>query len=112
MIILGINGYHGDASACILVDGQLVAAAEEERFRRIKHWAGLPTESIKYCLGEAQVRLNEVDHIAINRDPKAHFLKKIFHLFSKHPSVSAIQDRLTNATKVRDLQMVLSEKFK
>ncbi len=48
--VIGINAYHGDASACILRDGELIAAAEEERFRRIKHWAGFPSKSIQYCL--------------------------------------------------------------
>ena len=57
MIVLGINAYHGDASACLLRDGVLVAAAEEERFRRVKHWAGFPTEAIRYCLRQAGVKL-------------------------------------------------------
>ena len=51
MIILGINAYHGDSSACLIKDGSLITAVEENRFRRIKHWAGFPTKSIKYCLG-------------------------------------------------------------
>ena len=55
MIILGLNAFHGDASACLVINGQLVAAAEEERFRRIKHWAGFPSQAIKYCLAEAGV---------------------------------------------------------
>src|SRR5689334_15967792 len=71
MIILGINAHHADASACIVVDGKLVAAVEEERFRRIKHWAGFPSAAIDYCLREAGVALNDVDHIAVNRDPNA-----------------------------------------
>ena len=71
MIIIGINSYHGDSSACIIVDGQLVAAVEEERFRRIKHWAGLPTESIRYCLEEARITFDQVDAIAINQDSNA-----------------------------------------
>ena len=50
MLILGLNAYHGYSSACVLGDGQLLAAAEEERFRRIKHWAGLPSEAIQWCL--------------------------------------------------------------
>jgi carbamoyltransferase len=111
MIILGINGYHGDAAACIVVDGQLIAAAEEERFRRIKHWAGMPTEAIRYCLDAAQVGLDEVDHIAINRDPKANLLKKVLYAFSKRPGLAAIKDRLTNAAKVQDLQTVLANHF-
>mgnify|MGYP006128384511 CR=1 FL=1 len=63
MRIIGINAYHGDSSACLIVDGQLVAAVEEERFRRIKHWAGLPTESIRYCLEEAGITLAKTDVI-------------------------------------------------
>ncbi len=42
MVILGLNAYHGDSSACIVIDGQLIAAVEEERFMRIKHWLGFP----------------------------------------------------------------------
>ena len=63
MRIIGINAYHGDSSACLIIDGQLVAAVEEERFRRIKHWAGLPTESIRYCLEEAGITLAKTDVI-------------------------------------------------
>ncbi len=55
--VLGINAYHGDASACLILDGKIVAAAEEERFRRIKHWAGFPSEAIRYCLQEAGASL-------------------------------------------------------
>ena len=56
MVILGLNAFHADSSACIVRDGELVAAVEEERFRRIKHWAGFPSQSIAYCLREAGVR--------------------------------------------------------
>lgn len=77
MHILGVNAYHGDASACLIVDGKIVAAVEEERFRRIKHWAGFPTEAIRYCLTAAGVGLNGIDHIAINSDPKANFFRKL-----------------------------------
>jgi len=57
MIILGINAYHGDASAAVLVDGELVAAAEEERFNRIKHAAGFPAHAARYCLKVAGISL-------------------------------------------------------
>ena len=50
MIILGINAYHGDSSAALVIDGKIVNAIEEERINRIKHWAGLPVESMKWCL--------------------------------------------------------------
>jgi carbamoyltransferase len=71
MIILGLNAYHGDSSACIVIDGKLIAAVEEERFTRIKHWAGFPFEAIEYCLDEAGVRVEDINHIAVNRNPNA-----------------------------------------
>ncbi|RJQ43501.1 MAG: carbamoyltransferase [Nitrospiraceae bacterium] len=104
MIILGLNAYHGDSSACIVVDGKLIAAVEEERFTRIKHWAGLPVQAINYCLQEAGVTLGDVDHIAINRDPKANFMKKALFAFYKRPSLRLVTDRLKNAGKVKDIK--------
>src|SRR6184192_2985737 len=79
MVILGINAYHGDASAAIVVDGQLVAAAEEERFNRIKHAAGFPTLAIRYCLDAAGIKPHEIDHVAIARDPRARLWRKAFY---------------------------------
>ena len=68
-IILGINAYHADAAACIVRYGKL--AAEEERFRRIKHWAGFPAQAVKYCLREAGIDLDDVTHVAVNRNNRA-----------------------------------------
>jgi carbamoyltransferase len=109
--ILGLNAYHGDSSACLVIDGKLVAAAEEERFRRIKHWAGFPVESIKYCLRAGGISINKIDHIAINRNPNANLLKKSLFAFSKRPSLSAIKDRLSNAGKIQDIKTVLCKEF-
>jgi carbamoyltransferase len=69
MHILGINAYHGNASAALVSDGRLVAAVEEERFNRVKYAAGFPSAAIRYCLGAAGITIAEVDHIAIPRDP-------------------------------------------
>ena len=79
MYILGINAYHADSSACIIKDQNLIFAIEEERIRRIKHWAGFPILSIKNCLDKANIRLSDVDYICINSDPKANLLKKMLH---------------------------------
>jgi carbamoyltransferase len=111
MIILGLNAYHGDSSACVVIDGQLIAAVEEERFRRIKHWAGLPVQSINYCLKEAGVKIEEVDHIAINRNPKANFMKKALFAFSKRPSLKLVSDRLKNASRVIDVKTILCKEL-
>jgi carbamoyltransferase len=77
MYILGINSYHGDAAAALIKDGRLIAAVEEERFNRIKHCAGFPAASIRYCLQAAGIEISDVDHIGISRDPAAHLHKKI-----------------------------------
>ncbi len=95
-IIIGINAYHGDSSACLVKDGVLVAAAEEERFKRIKHWAGFPIDSIKYCLDEAKISLDDVHHIAVNSDPKANLGRKVIYSLLKRPDVSFLIDRLKN----------------
>ena len=71
--------------------GGVGAAAEEERFRRIKHWAGFPAEAIKYCLREAQVEVKDLDHIAINRNPRANLLKKSLYAFARRPSLDAVR---------------------
>src|SRR5207249_2073260 len=107
MRILGINAYHADASACLVVDGQLVAAAEEERFRRVKHWAGLPIDAVRYCLQKAGVKVEDIEHIAINRNPGANLIKKFLYAFSKRPGLAAIRDRLRNSFMVGDVRQKL-----
>lgn len=109
MIILGINAYHADSSAAIFVNGKLIAAIEEERFRRIKHWAGFPEMAIQFCLKEAGVGFEEVDFYSIGRDPKAKFFKKLLYL-AKNPSgsFSVIKNRLENSRKVLSLENELS----
>jgi len=79
MIILGINSYHPDSSAALVIDGRLIAACEEERFRRVKHFSGFPTHSLQYCLKEGNVELKDIDYIAIPRQPKARLMRKIFY---------------------------------
>lgn len=83
MYILGINAYHGDAAAAIVKDGELIAAVEEERFNRIKHCAGFPTESVRYCLRAAGIDIEEVEHVGVSRDPSAHLHKKILFAASR-----------------------------
>ena len=79
MNILGINAYHGNASAALLCDGQLVAAVEEERFNRVKYAAGFPTAAIRYCLQAAGITLKDIDHVAVPRNPYARLGTKLFY---------------------------------
>jgi len=79
MNILGINAYHGNASAAVVCDGQLVAAVEEERFNRVKYAAGFPAQAIRYCLKEAGLTIQEIDHVAVPRNPYARLGTKLFY---------------------------------
>jgi carbamoyltransferase len=104
MYILGLNAFHADSSAAIFKDGIMIAATEEERFTRIKHWAGFPTQAIKFCLREAGITLNEVAYITIGRDPKAKFMNKLNYL-RKNPSlVFGAFKRLRNSQEVSSLE--------
>lgn len=67
MYILGLNAFHGDSSACIVKDGNVLVALEEERIRRVKHWAGFPIEAIKYCLQDANISIKDIDYITISK---------------------------------------------
>lgn len=99
MIVLGLNAYHGDSSACLMRDGRLVAAAEEERFRRIKHWAGFPSEAIRYCLAECGVSLVDVDHIAINQDSRSNVWRKVAYSITHKPKLGLIAERMKKRKK-------------
>ena len=111
MLILGINAYHGDSSACIVVDGRLFAAAEEERFRRVKHWAGFPSEAIKYCLKEAKAKAEDIDNIALNRNPFANLFRKALFALQKRPSINLVKERVKNAISVRGIKAKLAEEL-
>jgi carbamoyltransferase len=111
MYILGINAYHGDSSACILKNGELIAASEEERFRRIKHWAGFPSEAIKFCLREAGIDITQVDYITISRDPSANIHKKVLHAAKNLVSIKTLKSRLANTKKVASVKAELSKVF-
>ena len=110
-VILGLNAFHADSAACIVVDGQLVAAAEEERFRRIKHWAGFPTLAIEYCLAEAGISLSQVDHIAMNQDSNANLKKKLSFTLAKRPDVGLIIDRIRNKRERDGVKVHLKRAF-
>ena len=94
MIIIGINAYHGDASAVILVDGKLLCAIEEERFNRIKHSAGVPQAAAKAALEQAGLSQSDIDFLTIAKDSKANLLSKIKFVLKNRPSPSFLQYRL------------------
>ena len=111
MYILGINAYHGGASACLIHDGEIIAAVEEERFNRVKYWAGFPRKSIRYCLESADITLADLDHIGVSRDPNAHLYQKIIFSLSHRPHLNLLKNRLANVGEIRDIERELCKMF-
>lgn len=104
MYTLGLNAYHGDSSAAIYRNNELIAATEEERIRRIKHWAGLPTEAIQFCLQEAGITLADVDVIAVSRNPLAKLGEKAWYAFRSGALFNTVRDRVKNSFSIRSLK--------
>jgi carbamoyltransferase len=71
--ILGISAYYHDSAACLVVDGEIVAAAQEERFTRKKHDAGFPSHAVAYCLREGGIGIDQVDHVGFYEKPLVKF---------------------------------------
>ena len=111
MIILGLNAFHADSAACIVRDGKLIAAAEEERFRRIKHWSGFPSEAIGWCLADAGLSLADVDHVAVNQDSRANFWQRLGYMVRKRPNLGLVLDRLRNRGQRGGIAELLVEAF-
>jgi carbamoyltransferase len=109
--VIGVSAYHGDSSAALVRDGQLIGAVEEERFTRVKHWAGFPRASIGQCLAMAEARADDVDHFAIARDPRAHLWRKALFALRRRPGPALVRDRLRNRRRVSDVAGALGEAF-
>jgi carbamoyltransferase len=107
--ILGINTYHGDASAALLVDGQLLAAVEEERFTRIKHDTSFPIQSIRYCLEEANLRIRDVHHIALSRNPRANLGRRIAFALGSRGGRRMAPSRVSSMAKILRVRSTVSQ---
>ncbi len=108
MNILGINAYHGNASAAIVCEGRLVAAVEEERFNRVKYAAGFPAQAIRYCLEEAGLNLADIDHVAVPRNPYARLATKLLYAM-RMPSFA--RERMKVLAKFTGIPEALAQAF-
>ncbi len=111
-IILGLNAFHADTSACIIKDNHIVAAIEEERITRIKHCSDFPINAIKECLKIAKINFEDITDISINSDPSKNLKVKIFH-FIKNFQIKKINNLFFKRLKNKlNLKNYLSEHFK
>jgi carbamoyltransferase len=111
MIILGLNIYHGDAAACIFKDGHLIVAAEEERFTRVKHSAGFPIAAINFCLESLDIRVDQVDFIAINRNPELRIFSKLLYFFKNKFKIKNFIQRFHNFKKITSLSSDIARRL-
>lgn len=109
--IIGLNAYHGDASACLVHDGRLLAAAEEERFRRVKHYAGFPSHAIAYCLEAGGISLKDVDYVGANSDPTANLWHKAKYALKYRPTAALIRERVKHFGRRQSIKKTLSDSY-
>ncbi len=93
-VILGISSSHGDSSAALIVGDQLVAAAEEERFDRVKHSAQFPMQSVRYCLETAGLSPADVDLVAVPRSKAAAWVRKLRFAWSGRNTITGLTNYL------------------
>ena len=110
MHILGLNINHADTSACLITNGKIVAAIEEERFVRIKHYAGFPINSIEFCLKKSNIKLSDVNYITVNYSSKSNLNQKILYSLKNILSLATLKKILNYKNKLyktNDLQKYL-----
>jgi len=111
MIILGINAYHPDSSACLLIDGKIVFAIEEERLNRIKHWSGMPLLSIKNCLLNSNISISDIDFVTINHNPFSNIFNKFKYILKNKPYLNFYLEKFINLNKKKNILNILNSNF-
>jgi carbamoyltransferase len=111
MNILGINAFHPDSSACLLIDGKVLFAIEEERLNRIKHWSGMPILSIKNCLLNANISIVDIDFVAINHNPFSNIFNKLKYILKNKPYFNFYLEKLKNLNKKKNILNILTDNF-
>ena len=91
MVIIGLNINHADSAACIIVNGKIVAAIEEERFVRKKHYSGFPIFSIEFCLQSAKLKMSEVDFVTLNYSPTSNLKQKVLYSIKNLASLATLK---------------------
>src|SRR4030095_8805789 len=84
--ILGVSAFYHDSAACLVIDGEIVAAAQEERFTRIKHDSNFPSHAALYCLTEANLDVADLDYVAFSDKPLLKFDRLLENYLDYSPS--------------------------
>jgi carbamoyltransferase len=109
MLILGLNMFHADASAAIVVDGEVLFAIAEERLNRQKHFGGFPALAVKACLDAAGVKISDVDHVAVGQDSDANLAEKVKYALANPVGMLNFIRLRRRKKAMRDLRSLLTQ---
>ena len=109
MLILGLNMFHADSSAAIVVDGKILFAVAEERLNRKKHYGGFPALAVKACLDAAGAKITDVEHVAVGQDSDAHLAKKVQYALANPAKVLNFIKMRQRKEQMRDTRSLLAQ---
>src|ERR1700750_1368478 len=109
MVIRGLNMFHADASAAIVVDGEVKFAIAEERLNRHKHFGGFPALAIKACLDAVGARISDVDHVAVGQDSDANLAKKVQYALANPAKILNFIRLRQRKETMRDVRSLLAK---
>jgi carbamoyltransferase len=98
--LLGLSLYHADAAAAAVCDGAFVAGVEEERFCRVKHWAGFPEQALRWCASQLTDGAASIDAVAVARQPRAYLGRKLLFALAHPRSLGRAVSRARNLQQV------------
>ena len=109
MLILGLNMFHADASAAIVLDGEVKFAIAEERLNRHKHFGGFPALSVRACLDAVGAKISDVDHLAVGQDSDANLTKKVQYALANPAKILNFIRLRRRKEAMRDVRLLLAK---
>ena len=109
MLILGLNMFHADASAAIVVDGEVKFAIAEERLNRHKHFGGFPALAVKACLDAIGAKISDVEHVAVGQDSDANLVKKVQYALANPAKILNFIRLRQRKEEMRDVRALLAK---
>src|SRR5262252_9304108 len=111
MLILGLNMFHADASAAVVLDGEVKFAIAEQRLNRHKHFGGFPALAVKACLQAVGAKITDVDHVAVGQDSDANLAKKVQYALANPAKVLNFIKMRQRKEAMRDVRALLANAF-
>ncbi len=108
MLILGLNMFHADASAAIVLDGDVKFAIAEERLNRHKHFGGFPALAVKACLEAVGAKISDIEHVAVGQDSDANLAKKVQYALANPAKVLNFIRLRRRKEAMRDVRFLLA----